>query len=346
LKKLKELSIVFVILLSIFAFSGCTAESGKKEIAIIFATGGLGDKSFNDAGYRGYIQANDTYGDEINVDYVEPEDIPEFATYQNSLATEGKYDLIICVGFLQATALNDSATDFPDQNWVIIDDASIEADNVKSITFKEHEGSFLVGAMAAMTTQTAKLGFLGGMDIFLINKFLAGYQQGAAYINSTINVTGTFMTVPPPACWNDAATAKNIAENLYDQDIDIIYAAAGGSGQGVFQAANETDDVYAIGVDSDQDGDMEGKVLCSMLKLVETAVYDSIEDIVEGTWTNTAVELGIEEEGVGISPMTYTTAIKNGNYVFGGVTKTRWAWIEDIIAKIKAGDITVSDTPT
>ncbi|MHA2306712.1 MAG: BMP family lipoprotein [Candidatus Hodarchaeales archaeon] len=346
MKKLKELSIIFVILLSIFAFSGCTAESGKKEIAIIFATGGLGDKSFNDAGYRGYLDANETYGDQINVDYVEPEDIPEFATYQNSLATEGKYDLIICVGFLQATALNDSAYDFPDQNWVIIDDASIEADNVKSITFKEHEGSFLVGAMAAMTSQTGKIGFLGGMDIFLINKFLAGYQQGAKYINSSINVTGTYMTVPPPACWYDSAVSKNIAENLFDQGIDIIYAAAGGAGQGVFQAANETDDAYGIGVDSDQDGDLPGKVLCSMLKLVETAVFNSIEEIVEGTWNSTAVSLGLQEGGVGISPMTYTTAIKNGNYVFGGVTKTRWAWIEDIIAKIKAGTIVVSDTPT
>jgi basic membrane protein A len=346
MKKLRTISLVFVILVSIIAFSGCTESTGATKIAIIFATGGLGDKSFNDAGYRGYLQANDTYGDDIEVDYVEPDDIPEFATYQNQMATDGTYDLVICVGFLQATALNESAQDFPDQNWVIIDDDTITLPNVKSITFKEHEGSFLVGAMAAMTTQSDKLGFLGGMNIFLINKFLAGFQQGAAYINPSINVTETYMPVPPPACWNDAPTAKNVAENLYSQDIDVIYAAAGGSGQGVFQAANETTDVYAIGVDSDQDADMPGKVLCSMLKLVETAVYNSIVETVEGTWTNDAVSLGILEEGVGISTMTETTSIKNGNFEFGGVTKTRWEWIQDIVGKIKDGTITVSDTPT
>lgn len=346
MKKLKNVILVFVILASILALSGCTQETGAINIGIIFATGGLGDKSFNDAGYRGYEQANDTYGDEIDVDYVEPDDIPEFLTYQNSMATDGIYDLIICIGFLQATALNESAQDFPEQNWVIIDDDTIVMDNVKSITFKEHEGSFLVGAMAAMTTQTDKLGFLGGMDIFLINKFLAGYQQGAAYINPSINVTETYMTVPPPNCWFDAPTAKIIGENLYSQDIDIIFAAAGGAGQGIFQAANETTGAYGIGVDSDQDGDMPGKVLASMLKLVETAVFSSIKDIVDDTWTNTAVSLGIVEEGVGISPMTYTTTIKNGNFVFGGVTKTRWEWVQDIITKIKDGTIVVSDTPT
>ena len=346
MKNLKNVVLVFVLLASIFAFSGCTQEAGVKNIGIIFATGGLGDKSFNDAGYRGYIQALETYGLQIDVDYVEPDDLPEFLTYQNQMATDGIYDLIICIGFLQATALNESAQDFPEQNWVIIDDDTIDLDNVKYITFSEHEGSFLVGAMAAMTTQADKLGFLGGMDIYLINKFLAGYQQGATYINPTINVTETYMTVPPPNCWFDAPTAKIIGENLYSQGIDIIFAAAGGAGQGIFQAANETAGAYGIGVDSDQDGDMPGKVLCSMLKLVEAAVFSSIEDIVEGTWTNAPLNLGLAEEGVGISPMTYTAAIKNGNFVFGGVTKTRWEWIEDITAKINDGTIVVDDEPT
>ncbi len=346
MNKYRNLVLVCVLLASILAFSGCTEEAGVNKIGIIFATGGLGDKSFNDAGYRGYEQANETYGDEIDVDYVEPDDIPEFATYQNQMATDGTYDLIICIGFLQATALNESAEDFPEQNWVIIDDDTINRTNVKSITFKEHEGSFLVGAMAAMTTQSGKLGFLGGMNIYLINKFLAGYQQGADYIDDSINVTETYMPVPPPACWFDAPTAKNVGENLYSQGIDIIYAAAGGAGQGIFQAANETTGVYGIGVDSDQDGDMPGKVLCSMLKLVETAVFNSIRDVVEDTWTADPVSLGLAEEGVGISPMTYTDAIKTGNFEFGGVTKTRWEWIQDIKGKIVDGTIVVSDTPS
>lgn len=342
MRKLKNMSFILIFLFSIIALSGCTQEAREFNIAIIFATGGLGDKSFNDAGYRGYLQANETYGDRINVDYVEPEDIPEFATYQNNFATEGTYDLIIAIGFLQETALNDSADDFPNQKWVIIDSTEVPRDNVKMITFKEHEGSFLVGAMAAMVTNTSKLGFIGGMDIPLINKFKVGHEQGAKYINSNINITNTYMGVPPPQCWTDPVLGKQIGENLYSEDIDIVYVAAGGSGQGVFQAANETTGKMAIGVDSDQDGDMPGKVLCSMLKLVETGVFESIKSIVDGTWTNEELNLGLAEEGVGISPMTYTQWAAQGDYTFGGVTKTRWEWIEDIKAKIIDGTIVVT----
>jgi len=342
MKNLRNISIILIFLFSIFALSGCTEEAKEFNIAIIFATGGLGDKSFNDAGYRGYLQANETYGDRIKVDYVEPEDIPEFATYQNNFATEGKYDLIICIGFLQETALNDSATQFPNQKWVIIDSTEVPRDNVKMITYKEHEGGFLVGAMAAMVTNTSKLGFIGGMDIPLINKFKVGHEQGAKYINPSLNVTNTYTGVPPPQCWTDPVLGKQIAENLYSEGIDIIFVAAGGTGQGVFQAANETADVMAIGVDSDQDGDMPGKVLCSMLKLVETGVFESIKAIVEGTWTNEELNLGLAENGVGISPMTYTSWAKNGAYTLNGTTKTRWEWIEDIKAKIIAGTIVVT----
>jgi basic membrane protein A len=264
LNKIRTIVITLALFISVFAFSGCTETGAEFEFAVIFATGGLGDKSFNDAGYRGLVQANETYGDQIKLSWVEPETIPEFDTFQNDLADTGKYDLIICIGFLQTSALNVTARTYPDQKWVLIDDV-IDLPNINSITFKEHEGSFLVGAMAAMTTNTSKLGFLGGLDIYLINKFRAGYEQGVEYIDDTINVTAVY-SPDPTNPWGDIAGGKQVATTLYSQGIDIVYAAAGGTGLGVMEAADETDDALAIGVDSDQDYLYPGKILCSMLK--------------------------------------------------------------------------------
>ncbi|MFX0206520.1 MAG: BMP family protein, partial [Candidatus Hodarchaeota archaeon] len=178
-------SILILGVIPLSTIARATVKADPTEFAIIFATGGLGDKSFNDAAWRGKEQAEDEYGNSINIDYVEPQTIPEFATYQDDLGGLGKYELIICVGFLQTSALNVSAKTYSDQDWVLIDDV-LNKTNVRSITFKEHEGSFLVGAMAAMVTKTDKLGFLGGLDIYLINKFRYGYEQGAKYINPDI----------------------------------------------------------------------------------------------------------------------------------------------------------------
>lgn len=318
------------------------------EFAIIFATGGLGDKSFNDAAWRGKEQAEDKYGSQIKIDYVEPQTIPEFATYQDDLGKLNKYELIICVGFLQTSALNVSAATYSDQDWVLIDDV-LNHTNVRSITFKEHEGSFLVGAMAGMVTETEKIGFLGGLDIYLINKFRYGYEQGAKYINPNISVTAVY-SPDPTNPWGDIAGGKSVGQTLYGAGNDIVYAAAGGTGIGVMQAANETTGVYAIGVDSDQDYIVPGKVLCSMLKLVETAVFTSIEAKMENTWRKGVaddeyeqMQLGIAEGGVGISEMTYTESIKNGKYTFKGEEKTRWEHIQDIIDKIEKGQLIVSD---
>ncbi|NHJ02629.1 MAG: BMP family ABC transporter substrate-binding protein [Candidatus Heimdallarchaeota archaeon] len=343
MKKIRFLiTIIFITsALPISQLAQANVNVDPMEFAIIFATGGLGDKSFNDAAYRGMEQAIDEYGESINVDYVEPATIPEFATYQDDLGSQDKYELIICVGFLQTSALNVSANTYPNQDWVLIDDV-INKTNINSITFKEHEGSFLVGAMAAMVTETDKVGFLGGLDIYLINKFKYGYEQGVKYINEEITVTSVY-SPDPTNPWGDIAGGKSTAQTLYSAGNDIVFAAAGGTGIGVMQAANETEGAYAIGVDSDQDYLYPGKVLCSMLKLVETAVFTSIQTKMEGTWTSGHSELGIAEGGVGISPMTYTTAIKNGYYDFNGENKTRWEHIQDIIDKIEAGHLIIDD---
>jgi basic membrane protein A len=310
----------------------------------VFATGGLGDKSFNDAGMRGVVKAEDEFGADLDVDYVEPKDVPEFKDYQKDFAETGDYALIICIGFLQKDSLNETSITYPDQNWALIDD-EINRSNIKNYLYKEHEGSFLVGAMAAMTTETGKIGFVGGMDIYLINKFLAGYEQGAHHINSSIEITAVYSPLPPPDCWNDIPSGKNMGKTLVGRDIDVVFAAAGGTGIGVFQAANETEDAYAIGVDSDQDYEAKGKVLCSMLKLVETATYNSINDTIHGTWENGTEVLGLKENGVGISPMTYTKTEANGTFTFKGETKTRWEWVMDFKAKIIDGTIKVDEIP-
>lgn len=342
------------MILGIFALSTFSTVNAEPKVlssgnfAIIFATGGLGDKSFNDAAYRGMEDAFTKYGGsyevqdgDITVDYVEPTTIPEFATYQRYLALQGTYDVIICVGFLQTDALTDTIAQYPDQKFLLIDSV-IDHQNISSITFKEHEGSFLVGAMAGMTTQTNKLGFLGGLDIYLINKFLAGYQQGAHYIDPAIEVNYVY-SPDPTNPWGDIAGGKVVGQSFFSGGTDIVYAAAGGTGIGVMQAANETDDVYAIGVDSDQDYLAEGKVLCSMLKLVETAVFSTIDDYMQEDWSGGASELGLAEDGVGISNMTYTWDEKQEIYELNGVNKTRGAHIEDLKQMIINETIVVDD---
>ncbi|MHA1170142.1 MAG: BMP family lipoprotein, partial [Candidatus Hodarchaeales archaeon] len=177
----------------------------------------------------------------------------------------------------------------------------------------------------------------------------AGYQQGAKFINDSIDITAVY-SPDPTNPWGDIAGGKSSAQTLYAAGNDIIYAAAGGTGQGVMQAANESSDtVYAIGVDSDQDYLYPGKVLCSMLKLVETAVYESIAAIMDDTWDDdwagSLTELGLAEGGVGISPMLNTTAIRDGDFTINGTTMSRYEWVQEIANFIKNGTITVSDIP-
>jgi basic membrane protein A len=359
LKKSRVFIIAIILLLPLISLSNAPATQdvipakiqtfgatkAVKKVAVIFATGGLGDKSFNDAGMRGVQRARSEFGADLVVSYVEPKDMAEFKTYQKDFAdVADPYDLIICIGFLQLDSLNESSTTYPDQNWVLIDE-NITKSNVRSYLYNEHEAGFLVGAMAGMTTQTGKIGFVGGMDIYLINKFLAGYEQGAHHINESIEITAVYSPLPPPDCWNDIPSGKNMGKTLIGKGNDIIFSAAGGTGIGVFQACAEVEDTYAIGVDSDQDGEMPGVVLCSMLKLVETATYNSIKDIMLDEWTAGVQVLGLEEFGVGISPMKHTMEEANTSYVFNGVNKTRWQHVQDFREDIIDGTITVEEIP-
>ena len=351
-----KMSAIFVFtafLVSTFAIAGMvpaaattTAPSAVKHVAIVFSTGGLGDKSFNDAGFKGAQEANDT--SKVQIDYVEPKTVDEINTYIESFAasTSPVYDLIIAIGFSSAGGVNTSSLAHPDRNFAIIDDNSINRSNVADITFKEQEGSFLVGAMAAMVSRTGTIGFLGGLDIPLINKFRYGYEQGAQYINPNITVLAQYA---PDANnpWGDVAGGKQVANTQISNHADVIYAAAGGTGLGVFDAANESRQngnlVYGIGVDSDQDYLAPGIVLTSMVKRVDTAVFNLINTTIDGTvgskYLGNAVALGLAQNGVAMSDMTYTSFIKNSNCT---ATTTRGDVETALRQQIIAGTISVS----
>jgi basic membrane protein A len=318
------------------------------KVAIVFTTGGLDDNSFNAAAWRGKTMAEEKYGSNITIDYALPTSIIDFAGHQEAYAESNSYDLIICVGFLQNNDLNATAAVYPSQKFVLIDDTLPRQINVKGITFKEHEGSFLVGAMATMTTATNKIGFLGGLDIPLINRFLAGYTQGAEWISPDITVTVVY-SPDPTNPWADPEGGKAQATTLHAVGCDVIYAAAGPTGIGVMQYANQIDGVYAIGVDYDQDYLFPGKVLCSMLKIYETAVFNSIDQVMQEKFDPTTDSiLGIADNGVDISDMSYTQDIKHGDFFFGRYceTKTRGEWIENFTGEIITGGIVVANTPT
>ncbi|MFX1508255.1 MAG: right-handed parallel beta-helix repeat-containing protein, partial [Promethearchaeota archaeon] len=277
------------------------ASNGPINVACVFAVGGLGDNSFNDMAYAGLNKA--LIEGLCTFDYSEPSDISEYQTFLDDYASSGSYDLIVTVGFAQKTAVNNVSTYYPNQAIALIDEI-VDQGNVSSLVFKEEEGSFLAGAMASLMTNTGRMGFIGGMDLPLIRKFWAGFAAGAFYEknNSYIEVIENFV-----GAWDNQTTAKSMAEDMWVKGVDIIYAAAGGSGLGVLESANEQGEgFFAIGVDVDQDYLFPGRILTSMMKRFDIAVYNAIKDVYDSTWSPDIQLLGLEENGVGLSPLTYT----------------------------------------
>jgi basic membrane protein A len=264
------------------------------NVAIVFATGGLGDKSFNDGCYRGAVMAQDDFG--ITFTYVEPKAVAEYkgyiANYADHVGYIEPFDLIICIGYDQVAPLTEIATAHPDQTFAIVDEyldnlttAAVEFPNVRGMVFAEHEGSALVGAFAGMVTTTHKLGFVGGWDIPLINKFAGGFQWGANYTDPGCNVTIQYTNN-----FGDPTTGKTAADTLYDLGCDIVFGAAGASGLGVFDSVKAKNGTKAyplwnIGVDDRQmvlgttDGTGPSLTITSMLKRVDLAIYGVIKDV-------------------------------------------------------------------
>ena len=307
-----------------------SAGAAKKSVAIVYSTGGKGDKSFNDSAFRGLQQAQKELG--ITFKEYEPKDTS--AEAENALrqfAESGEHDLIIGVGFTMKDAVATVAAAFPDQKFAMVDD-EVDLPNVASLKFKEHEGSFLVGALAAMMSKTNTVGFVGGLESPVIEKFQAGFEQGAKYVNPNIKTLSVYLGGANP--FNDPASAKAKTETLIQQGADVVYHAAGGSGNGMFQAVKEKG-VFAIGVDSNQDDIIPGFVLTSMLKNVDAAIFNTIKSIWDGKFEAKVQEIGINENGVG------TTDFKLTKDKIGEENIKK---LEQIKEDIKAGKIQVKPT--
>ena len=312
-----------------FALLALAAAAGPAlaEPAVIFDMGGKFDKSFNQAGYNGA----EKWKKETGKSYLEFEiaNPAQREQAQRRMAERGA-DPIVGIGFSQGSAAEKVAKDFPKQKFVVID-AVVNLPNVQSIVFKEQEGSFLVGLMAAMASKTGKVGFVGGMDIPLIRKFSCGFEQGARYANPkaevTINMTGT-----TPQAWNDPARGAELARSQFASGVDVVFAAAGGTGIGVYQAAKDAGKL-AIGVDSNQNQLHPGTMLTSMVKHVDVAVYNAFKGVTPGL-----TSLGLKEGGVDVA-----IDENNAKLVTPAMKQKVDAARADIISgKIKVIDFTVN----
>jgi basic membrane protein A len=259
--------------------------------AIIYDLGGKFDKSFNEAAFHGA----EKFKEETGIAYRDFE-IQNDAQREQALRkfAEDGNNPIVMAGFSWAATLEKVAPDFPETDFTIID-MVVDKPNVRSVVFKDNEGSYIVGIMAAMASKTKKVGFVGGMDIPLIRKFGCGYVGGAKSAGATEVIYN--MTGDTPAAWNDPTKGGEIAKAQMDQGADVIYAAAGGTGVGVLQAAADAGKL-GIGVDSNQNGLQPGKVLTSMLKRVDVAVYNAFMDTKDGKFSPGFNDLGLKEGGV------------------------------------------------
>lgn len=317
------------------AVGGGEADGAGMKIGMVLDIGGVDDDSFNEAANTGLQAAAEDFGVEVN--YLEPnEDGSNRAELLRQLATED-YDLVIGVGFLFAEAMGPLADEFPDVQFAIIDDSTLTQSNVSSLVFAEEEGSFLIGAAAALASGTGNIGFIGGVETELIQKFEAGFVAGVAEINPDATVDVRYITQPPDYNgFADPASARTIADDMYDNDIDVVYHAAGGSGTGLFESAVEADRL-AIGVDSDQyqqvEEDTQPCILTSMLKRVDVAVYEAIESVINGELEGgTPTVFDLENDGVG-----YATD--------GGQLDDDVEQLEELKEQIISGDIEVPTTP-
>lgn len=301
------------------------AGAALADPAVIYDLGGKFDKSFNEAAYNGAeawkAETGGTFADlELQNDAQREQALRRFASQGSNP--------IVMAGFSWGTALTTVAAEFPDTKFVVID-AVVDAPNVQSIIFDEHTGSFLVGAIAALKSTTGTVGFVGGMDVPIIHKFYCGYAQGAKAANPDVklieNYTGT-----TPAAWNDPVTAGELTKAQFDAGADVVFAAAGGSGLGVLQAAADAGK-FSIGVDSNQNYLHPGSVLTSMLKRVDVAVQTSLT---EANFKPGLTVLGLAESGVGYSLDEHNAAL---------ITDDIKAKVDDLSAKIQSGEIVVHD---
>jgi basic membrane protein A len=299
------------------------------EPALIYDMGGKFDKSFNEMAYMGAERWKKETGGSYRDIEIQSETQREQALRR--FAEAGKNPIIV-TGFSYSAALSEVADDYPDTKFAIID-GYVPKDNVLNIGFAEHEGSYLVGMMAAMASKTGTVGFIGGMDIPLISKFGCGYAQGAKAVNANIKVIQN-MTGPTPAAWNDPVKGAELTKAQISQSADVVYAAAGGTGVGVLQAAADAD-ILSIGVDANQNYIHPGKVLTSMVKRVDVAVFDSFS-------AGENLEMGFSAMGLANEGVGYAMDSNNASLVSADMVSA----LEKARAQIIAGSIKVHDYTT
>jgi basic membrane protein A and related proteins len=351
---LVPLSLASILVMAACGRAGADDPS-KVRVGIVFDAGGKDDRSFNAAAWAGVKCAETGMlpdggttcgrpGLGIVLRDVEPGGPTSIEPAMRAFAERG-YDLVIGVGFAQGPIMQMVATDYPNVRFAIIDGVILEDDgktpkkNVASLVFKEHEGSYLVGVIAARTSRTGTLGFVGGMDIPLIRRFARGFEEGARFVNPDIRVIENYVGVTD-AAWNNPGKGKELSMAQIGKGADVIFAAAGNSGLGAFDAVEQAGTEngrarrFVIGVDSNQNGVKPGFVLTSMVKRVDTAVYDIVKDVVEGKFAGGFHVFGLESDGVG-----YVIDQHNRDLVSPEAIRDA----EEARRKIIAGEITVTD---
>lgn len=310
------------------AFSASAAIADEIKPAVLYDLGGRFDKSFNEAAYTGA----EKFKGEFGIEYRDFE-IQNDSQREQALRNFAKRGMnpIVAIGFSQANAVEKVAKEFPDTQFAIVD-MVVDLPNVRSILFKEHEGSYIVGMLAAMSSDSGKVGFVGGMDIPLIRKFACGYKQGVLATNGDAEVFEN-MTGTTGAAWNNPVKGGELAKSQFDRGADVVYHAAGATGIGVLQAAVDAGKL-GIGVDSNQNGLHPGSVLTSMLKRVDTAVYQAFKDAKDDQWTSGFEVLGLKEGGV-------DWALDDNNAEL--ISDEMKAKVEEAANKIISGEIVVHD---
>jgi basic membrane protein A len=317
-----KILVAFSLLVSLPVFAA------DYRVALVLDKGGKDDKSFNSAAFVGANKAKDELG--IQLKYVEATDDAAIEGMVRSFAQK-KFDIVIAIGFSMAEAVKKVATAFPDVKFALVD-SEVKLPNVRSLMFEEHQGSYLVGALAGLMTKTNKVGFLGGMDVPLIRRFQMGYEAGLKKTNPKASLTTSYVGVTPEA-WNNPAKAKELALAEYSGGADIIFGAAGASNYGLFDAAEDKKKL-AIGVDSNQNWVKPGFVLTSMLKRVDVAVYDVIKDAKAGKFSGGTQRFGLTNSGIDYAIDKY-----NEKLVPADVRKK----VDAIKADIASGKIAVPD---
>jgi len=312
-----------------------TGAKRRLHVGLVLDVGGLGDKSFNDAAHRGLMRAADEL--DVDVRFVEPGDGSDRESALRQLAAGG-FDLVFGVGFIFTDDIRAAAARFPDVKFGCIDYSVVPGQpppppNLVALRFREQEGSFLVGALAALVSKSKSVGFVGGMDIPLIHKFEAGYRAGVKEVCAECRVFAAYAGNEPKA-FADPTTGKELALAQYDRGADIIFHASGKTGAGVFNAARERGKL-AIGVDSDQYHDAPCCVITSMIKGVDVAVYETIKATVAGKFRGGVQELGLAENGVG-----YVFDERNAKWIPDEVRLK----VEALRQRIIAGEIVVPAT--